>query len=253
MTPPPEPSSAEPAPTADGAPPHLSPGAGLPLVPGAPASILESPPHPARYLYSRRNLLGCGLAFVGIVVAFTGLLGPFWPIAVVGLYTLGVLVAPRLGHATPRPQPPADARDIRHALTQLVQSTAGRLPADVAATLSRIESLILSMLPRVAHLPASSEDVYILRATVVDYLPTTLASYLDLPRDYATQHRLTDGETAEKDVLEQLALLESKMSDIAEDIARSDSDRLLANGRFLREKFGRSELRAPAPEDERNI
>jgi len=52
-------------------------------------------------------------------------------------------------------------------------------------------------------------------------------------------------------LLDQLNLLDSKMQEISDDIARSDSDRLLANGRFLREKFGRSELQAPVSEADR--
>ena len=237
-----------PVPPGGGAHP-LVPGAGVPLVAGPPASVLDGPPRPARFLLGRRNLLGLGLALVGVVVAFTGLLGPFWPIAVVGLYAAGFMLAPRLGGGATasRPAAAADLGDIRHAMTTLVRDASGRLPAEVMATVARIENLVLSMLPRVEHLPPGSEDVYILRATALDYLPATLESYLSLPSNYASQQRLSDGNTAETDILAQLALLESKLTEVSEDIARSDGDRLLANGRFLREKFGRSELAAPLP------
>ena len=225
----------------------MVPGAGSPLVPGAPASLLDAPPHPWRYFLGRRNVVGSVLALVGVVVAFTGILGPFWPIAVVGLYGAGFALAPRLGGTATRPEAQADLQDIRRALTGLIQANAGRLPGEVAAVLARIEGLVLTMLPRVEHLPPGSEDVYILRATATDYLPATLDSYLNLPREFASQHRLADGNTAETDLLAQLRLLELKLTEVSEDIARSDSDRLLANGRFLREKFGASELQAPLP------
>ena len=51
-----------------------------------------------------------------------------------------------------------------------------------------------------------------------------------------------------KDVLmDQLTLLESKMSEVADDVHRNDTDRLLANGRFLEERFGRSALSLDSP------
>ena len=51
-----------------------------------------------------------------------------------------------------------------------------------------------------------------------------------------------------KDVLmDQLTLLQSKMSEVADDVHRNDTDRLLANGRFLEERFGRSALSLDSP------
>ena len=40
-------------------------------------------------------------------------------------------------------------------------------------------------------------------------------------------------------VREQLELLDAKMDEITEAVRRRDSDRLLANGIFLEERFGR--------------
>jgi hypothetical protein len=39
-------------------------------------------------------------------------------------------------------------------------------------------------------------------------------------------------------LLDQLDLMDRRLADVADDIARHDSDKLLANGRFLAEKFG---------------
>jgi hypothetical protein len=183
-----------------------------------------------------------------VVLAFTGILGLLWPVAVIGLYGVGALVAPSL----PRRNPGAgaggaDLDDVRRALAEQVRSLSGRAPADVMARVTSIEQLVLTMLPRAEAMPAGSQDLYILRATALDYLPATLGAYLNLPRDYAAAHRLGDGRTAEADLLEQLALLESKLREVSEDIARDDGDRLVANGRFLKDKFGARELQAPEP------
>ncbi|HEV1997403.1 MAG TPA: hypothetical protein VGR61_04635, partial [Candidatus Dormibacteraeota bacterium] len=87
----------------------------------------------------------------------------------------------------------------------------------------------------------------IVRQTALEYLPAALESYLNLPRQYATLHRVEDGKTPSQVLVDQLDLLEVKLSEISDDIAGNDADRLLANGRFLREKFGRSELDPPPP------
>jgi hypothetical protein len=46
-------------------------------------------------------------------------------------------------------------------------------------------------------------------------------------------------------LLDQLTLLDSKLSDVADAMYKKDSDRLLANARFLQERFGHSELSLP--------
>jgi len=226
----------------------LSPGGGAPLVPGPSGSILAAPRLPV-FVASRKNLVGCVLAVVGGVISLTGMVGPFWPLLVGGLYIAGVGLTPR-----PRQHQlhgGGDLEDVRRALTAAVRSISGRIPAEVMSRVTAIESIILALLPRAEQLPAGSEDRYILRATALEYLPAALNSYLSMPRDYATHRRIDGDRTAEAELVDQLSLLESKLVEISEDFAGNDSQRLLANGRFLREKFGRSELQAPRLEDGR--
>jgi hypothetical protein len=120
------------------------------------------------------------------------------------------------------------------------------VPADVLGKVSSIQDTILNLLPRVENLPPGSEDLFILERTALEYLPTALEAYLNLPRAYATLRPVSGGKTASQVLLDQLSLLDSKMNEISDDIAKNDSDKLLANGRFLAEKFGRSELQVPS-------
>ena len=71
--------------------------------------------------------------------------------------------------------------------------------------------------------------------------------YLNLPRAYATLHPVQDRKTPKQVLMDQLTLLESKMSEVADDLRRNDTDRLLANRRFLEERFGRSALSLEGP------
>jgi hypothetical protein len=194
------------------------------------------------YLYSTKNLVGSALALVGLGLFFTGVVGALWPVVVAGLYIIGVLLAP--GNKTYDLHSGWDPGDVRKALGEQMKTIGGRVPDEVVAKVSNIQDSILTLLPRVERLPAGSEDLFIVQRTALEYLPTALEAYLNLPRAYATLKPVENGKTASQVLLDQLTLLEGKMNEISDDIARNDSDKLLANGRFLAEKFGRSELQA---------
>jgi hypothetical protein len=197
-----------------------------------------------QYLYSTKNLVGCMLALVGLLLHIIGVIGSLWPVIVVGLYLIGVLVAPGTTSIKLRG---FDPNDVRKALEREVFMVSGRLPPDVMARVQSIQQIILGILPRTGVLPPGSPELYIVQRTATEYLPTTLESYLNLPPIYATLHPVQQGKTSKQVVLDQLSLLESKMSEVAEDVHRYDADRLLANGRFLEERFGRSALSLEPP------
>ena len=73
-----------------------------------------------------------------------------------------------------------------------------------------------------------------------DYLPQTLDNYLTLPRAYANSHVVANGKTAERLLGNQLDLIGEKMKEISDAIAKDDVGKLLAQGRFLEERFGRN-------------
>jgi len=68
-----------------------------------------------------------------------------------------------------------------------------------------------------------------------------IAGRVPVPR-CAAHHVVSDGKTARRLLTEQLALLDRQINEIAEAVNRADTDKLLANGRFLAEKFARGPL-----------
>lgn len=197
------------------------------------------------YLYSTKNIVGSVLALVGLGLFFTGIVGWLWPFVVIGLYFVGALVTP--GPTNIDLRTGFDPNDIRHALDTEVRAVSGRVPPDVLAKVQSIQQIILGILPRSGALPPGSPELYVVQGTATNYLPTSLESYLNLPRAYATLHPVQDGKTPKQVLMDQLTLLESKMTEVADDVHRNDTDRLLANGRFLEERFGRSALSLEGP------
>jgi hypothetical protein len=51
-----------------------------------------------------------------------------------------------------------------------------------------------------------------------------------------------DGKTAKALLYDQLSVLDSKMKEIATNLTTNDAQALLANGRFLRERFAKDPI-----------
>ena len=198
-----------------------------------------------RYLYSGKNIVGSALALFGLVLFFAGVITTFfWPFVVVALYGIGALLAPG---------PPKvalsgtsfDPDSIRRSLQRQLTIANGKLSPDLQAKLQDIADTIMGILPHYAEFPPGSPDLFVVGRTATDYLPSALQAYLNLPRAYATLHKMPNGKTADQVLGDQLTLLGSKMSEVADAVHKKDSDALLANGRFLEEKFGASPLALP--------
>jgi hypothetical protein len=201
------------------------------------------------YLYSRRNIVGSLLAIGGLALHFVGLVGGIaWLPITIGLYAIGALLVPaerglefRLGAAQ-------DSSQIRAGLDRLMRSLQGKVADDLYQKVVSIQSSILATLTAEGA-PGDGADpnVYLIRQTALSYLPDAFDTYLRLPRLMAERRRVADGRTPHDVLLDQLDLMDRRLADVADDIARHDSDKLLANGRFLAEKFGTSSLRVGDP------
>jgi hypothetical protein len=122
-----------------------------------------------------------------------------------------------------------------------VAARAGRLPVDVQLKGEQISRKAQSLMQFADRFPIGSQDLYILQRTTVEYLPNTLDAYLALPPGYGHAAVSADGKTALQALWEQLNLLDAKLDEIAQHVHRHNLDRLVANGRFLEERFGRSD------------
>jgi len=193
-----------------------------------------------RYLYSNKNLVGCAAGLAGLGLYFTGVVGEFWPVVVGGLYGVGALATPPT--RTVDLHSGLDAANLNRAMAEQARRLRGRVPDDVLAAVARVHTQVREILARRDALPPASVDAFVVERTAIDYLPTALESYLNLPRAYANRVPISRGRTARQVLLAQLALLEAKLSEVLEAVTKGDTDRLLAHGRFLEDRFARSEM-----------
>jgi hypothetical protein len=127
------------------------------------------------------------------------------------------------------------ATDLR-ILRNLVR---GRIPDDAAQRVDRIGDVLAETVALVANDPEAEQVV---RRTATIYLPDTLRAFLALPHEWVVGHVFPDGTTPTDAFIAQLAAIEDAVGHMRIAAIEHHAAELLANGRFLAEKFGRSSL-----------
>jgi hypothetical protein len=204
------------------------------------------------FLYSRRNIVGTVLALGGLALYFTGLIGGLaWLPIVGGLYLIGVLLVPGEPGLDLRLDAAGDLGAVQSGLDRLLGNVRGKIADDLYARISSIRDAIVQILKAEdSAVGAGDPNVYLIKQTALDYLPAALQAYLAVPRLYAERRPVADGRTPHDVLLDQLTLMDSRMQDVLEDVLRHDSDKLLAQGRFIAEKFAQSGLEIATPQAE---
>ncbi|MBV9577010.1 MAG: hypothetical protein JO057_00320 [Chloroflexi bacterium] len=119
------------------------------------------------------------------------------------------------------------------------------LPIDLQVKVEQIRRKVDVLLGYADRFPPFSQDLYLVRQTASDYLPWTINAYLATPTDAVDTPMPTNGgKTPRQELTSQLDLLDRKLDDIAQDLQRQDADRLVANRRFLEQRFGGRETAA---------
>jgi hypothetical protein len=138
-------------------------------------------------------------------------------------------------------------RETLRALIRRVNASAGKMPVGAVPQIRDIEDRLRELLDQ-AELRSRTSlgfDTYAaitLAATVNDYLPTSVDSYLVLPEAYLASHRNHDGQTPGEELLEQLDLIETGVTELLEAVYSGEAQRLSTQGRFLEAKFAKTDL-----------
>jgi hypothetical protein len=201
---------------------------------------------PGRWLGSSKNILGSVLAAGAIGAQLVFGLGALWPAVVAASYLVGALVAPRdrvdlrLGIGAG-----ASADDLKAQLKVLRRAMKGearRLEDDANTILTRILDALDEIVARWDDLASAPDQRHVVERMVLDYLPTSIQTYVNLPRTFALQSRVEGKKTAHDELIEQLGILDKESDRIRTAVYTRDVDALSDQSRFLREKFGKSEL-----------
>lgn len=195
-----------------------------------------------RFLHSPRNIAGCCLAFVGLVLLFTGVIGTGWPLIVAGLYAAGALGWPwKQVVETEAPSVEVPVETLVQELQRLVETVSARLPDAAQASLLGIQATLADLLPRLRELEVSGalsvESAFTVEETLRRYLPDMLTSYLKLPAAFANTQPMQGKRTAAQILVDQLQMLDESLKQIARESFAGDVEALVNSGRFLERKL----------------
>ncbi len=189
------------------------------------------------FTYSTPNIVGGVLGLSGLGLFFAGIIKSLWPFIVVGLYGIGYFATPRneelhlsLGHRL-------DSETLAKSLEQLTKSVSRRLSGPVVERLNNLKQTMVEILPYTDKFSGTSYNLHAIKQTITDYLPDMLETYLQLPPAYARFHTMKNGLTPRDVLIEQLDLLDGEMKKTLDTILKNDTDQLLVQARFLKDKF----------------
>jgi hypothetical protein len=198
------------------------------------------------FAYSNRNIAGSVLALAALGAYFLGAFHEFWYIIVAGGYGIGALAARDSSALDTHINEEMNVEDAVAAVNRLSAESQQKLPPDIATLVAQIATDVAEILPRLASHGVVDSTFVDVRSTATTYLPDTLNAYLTVPASYRNTAVIRDGKTARQIVVEQLTVLAGKMHEIAQDAVQNDAQALLANGRFLKERFAAAPMFRPA-------
>lgn len=148
--------------------------------------------------------------------------------------------APRSSGAEQGPAPVPDQNTVDldaaavalDALRSEIRRAGGELPTLIYSQFRQIDDLLAPLLVHMQKTGASTEQVVLAGAIIGDYLPTSLRTYLMLPKSVRVH-----GSDETSTLLAQLGTLHSTVQDLNQQVRSGTATELAIHGRFLQDKF----------------
>lgn len=192
-----------------------------------------------RYVLSNSNLAGCGAASLVILLFLTGVIGNYWMILTALAYAAGYF-----SMLQPAPAHLLEGASTQESLQWLRTKALPKLPGEAGKLLGHIIDICEELMPRLKEMEGQgmvqAQNRALLKQTVCRYLPDVVEGYLKLPTLYARTARVAEGKTPNQLLLEQLSTLDTHVQEIRDGVLSEEVNSLLANGKFLQEKFNKS-------------
>jgi hypothetical protein len=160
----------------------------------------------------------------------------------------------RRGHAEPagpptatqqadRPDDDSPAELLRTLFTvnRFVNQNSGQLPGRAVVAARRLTDTVREIIDTSQVRPLDVYAVVSVKATLTDYLPTTLRSYLAVDPD-VRERPARSGRSPAELLTEQLDALQQSADAVLVAARAQDIDALVSQGNFLRTKFTGSDL-----------
>lgn len=143
--------------------------------------------------------------------------------------------------------PDFDRKEAEVVLSELRRDAKALLPSDGAALVNKLTQELYKLLGFLESAPAMDPLAYKIKQTTLVYLPDTLDNYARLDPKLATIQKVRGTKTAYDLLKEQLWTLIYSLEVMKKKVHHQESQRMLVQERFLKERFAEERVRAPAP------
>lgn len=148
---------------------------------------------------------------------------------------------PIMAPTAPEEDSPQALAALRFSANRFINASAGQLPVEAVVAARRVTDVVDTVLFTTRDRDLDIHARVSINGILRDYLPTTLKAYLALDPSLRDRPRPT-GITPTAALIEQLDFLLSSASEVLGAVQHDDANALVAQGNFLRSKFGQSEL-----------
>ena len=194
-----------------------------------------------KWLYSRKNMVGCAAATVPVLLYFAGVIDAYWWAIMIGFYVAGYSVAPKEKTTVFFHIANESLADYGGFLDRLYKNSFNQLPNDARTKLDSIRinahELIAFLNKSPEHLNSFNQDLFSIKKIFDQYLPNLINRYIKLPKRYAEIVVLNNKKTTKDMLIEQLIILDEQVIKISHAIYENDTHALQAHGKLLEQKF----------------
>ena len=194
-----------------------------------------------KWLYSKKNITGCILASVAVLLYLTGIIDAFWWAIVIGFYGVGYYAAPKEKVTVFFHFNNESLQDYKGFIDRLYKNSYGQLPKESSEKLDNIRisahELIDFLEKDSKSLNSFNQDLFTVKKIFDQYLPNLINNYVKLPKRYAENVVLNNSKTSKDMLLEQITILDEQVKKISYAMYENDTKALLVHGKLLEQKF----------------
>ncbi len=200
-----------------------------------------------KFLFSNKNILGCGLASIILVLSLLGIIKSLTPLIALMAYVFGYVAGPADKKITFYHYQGENLTDYIGFINKMKNTVmiSQKIPEEAKSIIHNISQTgteLINFLHSDNKNVVLNEDMMNFTSIFDAYLPKIINQYSRLPSKYANEVKTSNGKTAKQMLIEQLTVLEQKVQEIAYGMYEDDVTALRANGNFLKEKFAKTNL-----------
>ncbi|NOQ36874.1 MAG: hypothetical protein GQ569_13430 [Methylococcaceae bacterium] len=113
-----------------------------------------------------------------------------------------------------KPDKKITTEDLREMLEDVVNDVEGKVSEAILNKVIRVRNNLLILLWYLDKMELNVYELHIVKQTITDYLPKMLTTYLELQPDFAQTQKISNGNTAQEVLIEQLDILDEQIQNI---------------------------------------